>query len=84
MSIVKDHGIGEVVDLYPETADIFFQYGMGCLGCAIANFESIEEGALAHGINVDDLVRDLNKAVAGQEEGFSCRDLLSAPNRPAP
>ena len=37
--------------------------GMGCLGCAAAHFENIEQGAMAHGIDVDQLVKDLNTVV---------------------
>jgi hybrid cluster-associated redox disulfide protein len=44
MSISKENGIGEVVSKYPETTEVFFRHGMGCLGCAIAHFESIEQG----------------------------------------
>lgn len=55
--------ITEVVSKYPETVPVFMQHGMGCLGCAAARFENIEQGALAHGINVDKLIEDLNKAV---------------------
>ena len=36
---------------------------MGCLGCAAAHFENIEQGAMAHGIDVDQLVKDLNTVV---------------------
>jgi hybrid cluster-associated redox disulfide protein len=64
MAISKESGIGEVVNKYPETTDIFFRHGMGCLGCAIAHFESIEQGAAVHGIDIDRLVRDLNAAIA--------------------
>ncbi len=56
--------IKEVVSKYPETADTFFKFGMGCLGCAIARFENIEQGATAHGIDVDKLVTELNRVVA--------------------
>jgi hybrid cluster-associated redox disulfide protein len=55
--------IREAIEKYPEIAPVFIQHGMGCLGCAIASFESIEEGALAHGIDVDALVADLNAAI---------------------
>jgi len=36
---------------------------MGCLGCIAARFENIEQGAMAHGIVVEDLIADLNKSV---------------------
>ncbi len=63
MKITKTMGIQEVVEKYPETVPIFFKHGLGCLGCAAARFESIEQGAMAHGIDVDALIADLNKAV---------------------
>lgn len=61
--ITKDMGIIDVVQKYPQTVEVFRNYGMGCFGCAAARFENIEQGALAHGIDVDALIADLNKAV---------------------
>ena len=55
--------IGEVVEKHPEVASVFADHGMHCLGCAIAHFENIEQGACAHGIDSEKLVKDLNKAV---------------------
>ncbi|MGI6226797.1 MAG: DUF1858 domain-containing protein [Peptococcales bacterium] len=63
MKITKDMSIVEVVQKYPKTAEVFMKFGMGCLGCAAARFENIEQGATVHGINVDDLINALNKAV---------------------
>lgn len=62
--ITKDMGIQETVDKYPQSVPVFFKHGLGCLGCAAARFETIEQGAMAHGIDVDALVADLNKVVA--------------------
>ena len=63
MAISKDMGILEVVQKYPQTIEIFQNSGMGCLGCAAARFETIEQGASAHGIDIDKLIENLNKAV---------------------
>lgn len=63
MKITKDMSIVEVVQKYPETAEVFMGFGMGCLGCAAARFENIEQGATVHGIDVDQLIDALNKAV---------------------
>ena len=63
MAITKDMSILEVVQKYPDTVDVFVNAGMGCLGCAAAHFENIEQGAIAHGIDVDQLVKDLNTVV---------------------
>lgn len=63
MTLTKDMGIMEVVSNYPETVEVFINAGMGCLGCAAAHFENIEQGATAHGINVEQLMEDLNAVV---------------------
>lgn len=63
MAITKDMSILEVVQKYPDTVDVFVNAGMSCLGCAAAHFENIEQGAMAHGIDVDQLVKDLNTVV---------------------
>lgn len=63
MKVTKDMGIQDVVDKYPQLVPVFFKFGLGCLGCAAARFESIEQGAMAHGIDVDALINDLNKAM---------------------
>ena len=47
MAITKDMSILEVVQKYPDTVDVFVNAGMGCLGCAAAHFENIEQGAMA-------------------------------------
>ncbi len=61
--ITKEMSIGEVVTKYPQTIPIFQAHGMGCLGCAVAKFENVAEGAAAHGINIEKLVEDLNKSI---------------------
>ncbi|MHA1961266.1 MAG: DUF1858 domain-containing protein [Candidatus Thorarchaeota archaeon] len=63
-AIEKTMTIGEVVAKWPETAAVFLEWGLHCYGCAVAKFENIEQGAGAHGIPADDLVKALNEAVA--------------------
>ncbi len=53
--------IMDAVEANPNAADILLSYGMHCLGCAIAHGETIGEAAQVHGIDVNDLLRDLNK-----------------------
>ncbi|MFO8052116.1 MAG: DUF1858 domain-containing protein [Thermoplasmatota archaeon] len=65
--ITKDMGIAEVIQKYPHLVPVFIQHGLGCIGCAMANFESIEQGASAHGMDVDALMKDLNKVAAAEE-----------------
>ena len=60
MAITKEMGIMELVEKYPQSIEVLVEFGMGCIGCAAAKFENIEQGALAHGINVDKLIEALN------------------------
>lgn len=64
--ITKEMGIVEIVTKYPQTVPVFQAHGMGCLGCAAANFENVEQGANAHGIDIDKLIQDLNDAAKGK------------------
>ena len=64
MPITKNMTIAEVVDKNPDTVEVFNRYGMGCLGCPATQFENIEQGAIVHGIDVDELIDELNKAGA--------------------
>lgn len=68
MTLTKDMSIGNVVQEYPETVPVFLEHGLGCLGCALARFENIAQGAQAHGIDVEVLMAALNKAVSAREE----------------
>jgi len=63
MKITKEMSITEIVQKYPQSIDVFLKHGMGCLGCAAARFENLGQGAMAHGIDVDKLIADLNEAV---------------------
>ena len=62
-TINKEMPIGEIVQEYPQTIEVFLKHGLMCFGCAIARFENVEQGAMAHGINPETLIKDLNAAV---------------------
>ena len=59
--ITKEMSIGDIVEKYPDTVRVFKDFGMGCLGCAIAHFETLEEGVAAHGIDLVDILGELNR-----------------------
>lgn len=67
MAITKEMRIQEIVAEHPGTVRIFFKHGLMCVGCAAARFESLAQGAMAHGIDVDALVADLNANLEGVE-----------------
>ena len=61
--ITKDMLIAKIVEDYPAVVPVLMGSAMGCNGCAIAHAETLEQGALAHGLDVDALVDALNKAI---------------------
>ncbi len=60
MEITKEMTIQEVVAGYPESISVFDRYGLACCGCLAGEFENLEAGASFHGVNLDDLLWDLN------------------------
>lgn len=66
MTLTKEMPIGQIVQEYPQTVPIFLKHGLMCFGCAVARFENLEQGAIAHGIDVDALLMDLNEAIKEQ------------------
>ena len=51
----KEMIIADVVKFYPEVVEVLFEYGLHCIGCHISGFETVEQGAIAHGIAGDNL-----------------------------
>ncbi len=60
-TVTKDMTISEVLQKDIDSAIVFMEAGMHCIGCPSASGESIEEASMVHGINADELVEKLNK-----------------------
>jgi hybrid cluster-associated redox disulfide protein len=67
--INRKMSIEEVVKKHPEARFTFERHGLGCVGCQAALFESIEQGAEVHGIDVEALVADLNNEIGKPKNG---------------
>ena len=64
--ITKDMAFSEVLQKYPETAEIMLKNGLHCIGCHVAAFETIEQGCTAHGMKEEDIkkmLKEMNEAV---------------------
>lgn len=69
--IKKNMKIKEVIEKYPDAIQVFFMYGLSCIGCGFSEFETIEEGAKGHGMDdemIDIMVEDANKVLEGIEK----------------
>lgn len=70
-TITKHMLLGDIAMQYPQLGEVFFKYGLHCIGCHVAMFETIEQGALAHGMSqadIDKLVKDLNDSISKSEK----------------
>ncbi len=66
-SVDKNMSIGQVLRIHRGTARIFMEFGMHCLGCPHATAESLNDACATHGVNVDELVHQLNEFLATAE-----------------
>ena len=55
--------IGEIIRKHPETLKVFEKFGLDCFDCQIADFEALDHGAGVHKIDVDELLKELNRVV---------------------
>ena len=67
VKIEKETIIGDVLDIAPQAAPLFFAIGMHCLGCPSSRGETVEEACAVHGVDVDKLLAVVNE-VANKAE----------------
>jgi hybrid cluster-associated redox disulfide protein len=58
--VTKNTMIGELLQIDPNIAPVLLNIGMHCLGCPSSQMETIEEAAMVHGIDPDELIADIN------------------------
>lgn len=64
--ITKEILINDLVNQYPQVLEILIDYGFHCIGCALSTGESLEQGALVHGLSdsdIEELVARLNDVI---------------------
>lgn len=60
--ITKDMMVCEVLELNPDLEDVFVAHGLACVGCPGSSMENLQDAAEGHGIDLEKLLEDLNKA----------------------
>jgi len=61
MTISKDMLIGEILTVDIGIAKFLLEMGMHCLGCPSARGESLEQACEVHGVDVDELIVQINE-----------------------
>ena len=59
MVIDKNSTIKEILSTYPEAKKFFNEREMACSSCFAVNFDTLEKGALMHGLEANKLVDEL-------------------------
>lgn len=65
MIIKKETPIHKILEAYPQTARFFDDLNMSCGGCFAVNFDTIENGAMMHGMEINALLAKLEKFIGG-------------------
>ena len=60
MVINKNSTIKEILSAYPEAKKFFNDREMACSSCFAVNFDTLEKGALMHGLEANTLIDELN------------------------
>ena len=61
LTVTKDTVINDILMEDMDVAPFFLDMGMHCIGCFASMGETVEEACMVHGIDVDDLVEEINQ-----------------------
>ncbi|MDO5714598.1 MAG: hydroxylamine reductase [Tissierellia bacterium] len=53
--------IKDLIDRNPKYIDVLTELGMSCLGCPASQMETVEEAAMVHGLELDEVLRKLEE-----------------------
>ena len=67
VKIEKDTIIGDILDVAPQSAPLFFAIGMHCLGCPSSRGETVEEACMVHGVDCEPFLAQLNNFLEAYE-----------------
>jgi hybrid cluster-associated redox disulfide protein len=62
MEIGPQSNIAELVQDLPIAADVLSRFGLHCAGCGVNKYETIEQGAKAHGLRIEPIIAALVQA----------------------
>ena len=66
VNITKDMTMGELLSIDRGVAVVLMNAGMHCIGCPSSIGESLEEACMVHGIEVDELLKNINEYFANK------------------
>ena len=67
MEITKQTTIGDMLAYDQGIAYVLMRSGMHCVGCPASQMESLEEACGVHGMDVENVISDINEYLASKE-----------------
>lgn len=64
MPVGFDDFVGEVMAAWPATIRVFIDFRMGCIGCPISGFHTVDDACNEHGVDADEFLAALRIASA--------------------
>ncbi len=65
--IRADMTLGDIMQKKPEIIPILLEAGMHCVSCPAALMETLEEAAIVHGMNIDELMEYIEESLKRSE-----------------
>ena len=62
IEISPQTNIEQLVAQFPIAAAVMSAFGLGCTGCSVSKYETIEQGARAHGLQIEPILAALEAA----------------------
>lgn len=68
LKVSKDTVIGDLIEQYPAAEKVIEKhFGSGCFTCPGMKTESLDFGAMMHGMDVETVLRDVDEAIKEEE-----------------
>lgn len=68
-TVSKDMIISDILQVDANLAAVLMASGMHCVGCPSAQGESLEDAAMVHGLDADELEAKLNEYLSTRQDG---------------
>jgi len=62
--LTKDWTVEQVLETYPQTADVFIRLKADCVGCRLDRFCTLEEVARDYGLFLDDFLAGVQEVIS--------------------
>lgn len=65
--IDKSTKMADVLKMHPDAINVLNSFGLCCSECSGAKHESVQQGAINHGLDVNELLAKLNALLAKRQ-----------------